>query len=1123
MNKLLSMILVAVLCFSVFVPIRKTHAIDKIDEQIIKMGLNKTEKLPIFIELSGNTVVDDLTFNCQKTFNSTEIMRPGNILTRTALTRLKFTQAKSVDIVKNVVPSIYIGMKYKYAFNGFYAELPINEIIKVADLSFVKSVFYLKPMQVDRTRSRVILGCEKSWNNLRDLQGLPVNGSGMLVGVTDSGMDYTHNDFGNQSKPTGLKVAISRDLAYKDNDCQEENNQRNVGHGTACSGIIVADGPFNKATNVWERGLAYKAKLAAFKIGMKSDSPYPLSPEGIVASWDYNVSDKVQVSNNSYGAQGGASPMERIQNRCVLAGTCVVASQGNDGSPGPGLEIPCGNTSSADNVIGVASLDDTDVARFDITGADIGIKGSNLAFFGNNARTFSQKSVTLQVIDCGWGRKSDFEGLNLKDKVALIQRGPSADLKAQFGESILFKDKCLNAAAAGAKAMMLYNYTDGIIRASYYDGQKENPMSFNFVPSLEMYDYKMGIAIRDALHSGHDWTLGTPDKDQNPIRVTFNVTIKGNLASYTSAGPNYRGYLKPDVAAPGEQIHTSMASYMANDKKDQYWETFNGTSAAGPMVAGCATLVRQYRSTWDSLEVKRALMNTAEPVKRFSDDYYIPMIYQGMGRVNAYVAATSPILINPPSALIIANSGRFNITDIPQELYTDEGRSALDKDVLASNMPVKITNYSDKPMRLNLSYEVNSARPDQFAVNLTTTEIVVPAATKKGLGVGWFGVSVEMPPGEVKGQLNDIYIWATDKKTNQRWHIGVCIYNNNPAVQGAVNKYIGSLEYDKTKFSPNGDGVDDEIKISYEVTNGSIMVSLYENFLNNLQFWVIDQNYERWVLIKNRPFLEIGPDSFTWDGKDTQGNYVLPDGDWSIAVSTQATFVSNNQVVYLEDGYEIPNSAFAVESSTIPSLPTLQAYILPLEPGVGKPLDVGIYIHNAKNVKSMQFKINMPGSGDIVQYMGYEKGDFMLKDEPMTLFTLDFEKDKDLFDVNIQRPLDGVSGDGWLLHLKFLAKDVNYFDIQFSNLNISMVDDSMKEVKAKGFYKNSEVSIYKDAFEIADINRDGKVNDDDLKLMIASMNSKDGDTNYNWRCDLNYDKIINMEDLAIFSKYYSKH
>jgi hypothetical protein len=351
----------------------------------------------------------------------------------------------------------------------------------------------------------------------------------------------------------------------------------------------------------------------------------------------------------------------------------------------------------------------------------------------------------------------------------------------------------------------------------------------------------------------------------------------------------------------------------------------------------------------------------------------------------------------------------------------------------------------------------------------------------------------------------------------------VSIYNNDPTVQGAIHKYIASLEYDKEKFSPNGDGVDDELKISYEVTNGSIIVSLYETFLNNLQFWVIDQNGEKWVQIKNRPFLEMGPDSFSWDGKDAQGNYVLPDGDWSIAVSTQATFVNNGQPVYVEDSYYIPNSSFMIENSTVPSLPVLQAFVLPMEPGVGKSMDVGLYINNAKNIKSMQFKLYMPGAGDIVQYMGYEKGEFMLKDEPLTLFSTDYEKDKDMFDINIQRPLDGVSGEGWVLHLKFLAKDVNYFDIQFKDLNISMIDDSMKEVKTKGFYKNSEISVYKNAYELGDINKDGKVNDEDMKLMIDSMNSKDGDSNYNWRCDLNYDKVVNVDDFAIFSKYYSKH
>lgn len=1122
MKKTLSLAIIALMIWTIMLPINNSSAMEKIDKQLIKLGLSGTEKVPVIIEFEGNTVIDDLTFSSGQVFPAFEMMRSDNVLTKVSVRKLNVFQSRNICSIKSLSPEIFVGTSFQYTFNGCYAEIPANTIEKIANFRSVKSIQYCFPQYPDRTRSRVFLGCEKTWSSVKDPFGNAVDGSGMIAGITDSGFDYTHQDFGGQSTPRGPKVLVSKDLAYNDNDCQEEDEVG--GHGTSCGGIIFGDGPQNPKTKVWEKGLAPKAKVVALKIGMNKTSPRSLSSDGIMASWEENVKNKVQVSNNSYGAPGGGSYTESAENKAVLAGVCVVASQGNNGSPGPGLEIPCGSTSSPANVIAVASLNDNEAPRVEVISSPSGkLKNYTLmAFFGNNGRRM-QSSGPYDVVDCGWGRPADFEGISVKGKIALIQRGPSADLTSEYGPSLLFKDKCINAANAGAKAMILYNYTSDLIRAAYYDTQKEDPTKFNFVPSIELFDYTQGEAIREALHDGHDWKLGTPDKDQNKVSIRINVSLVDNLASYTSAGPNYRGFLKPDVGAPGEDIHTAMSTTEAKGKKNAYTDSFGGTSAAGPMVAGCALLIRQAVPKWSPFEVKRALMNTAEPLRRYSGDYYLPMIYQGQGRVNAYNAINTPILFNPPSALILADSGQMNITDTPSELFSDDERSQLPLNVQQSRMPVKVTNYSAKPVNINLSFEVNSAYPDQFGISITNSELTIPPVQKTGApGVAWFGVTVNMPPDKVKGFLNDIYIWATDKSTNRRWHIGICVYNNKPTIQGAVHTYAGYVNIEKTEITPNGDGDNDLLKVNYEVTNGSIFIAYYSNFLSNLQFWVVDQNYERWVMIRREPYLELGPHSFTWDGKDIDGNYVLPDGEWSMVVTCDAQIVSNRQLVTLTDSYEVKDTTFTVSQSTVPSLPVLSAYVTPMEPGVGQEFQVGVFIRNARGVKSAQFKIKMPGSSDVAQYMGYEKGDFIIKDEPMTLFSTEYDKEKDQFTVDIQRPLDGVTGEGWLLNLKFLAKDVNYFDIQFSDLNISMVDDSMKEVKTKAFYKNSEIAIFKDSYELADVNRDSKVNDDDLKVMMNSLGSTDGEANYNWRCDLNYDKAIDMDDLSIFSKYYKK-
>ena len=497
------------------------------------------------------------------------------------------------------------------------------------------------------------------------------------------------------------------------------------------------------------------------------------------------------------------------------------------------------------------------------------------------------------------------------------------------------------------------------------------------------------------------------------------------------------------------------------------------------------------------------------------------MIMQGMGRVNAYNAVTTNLLIQPASTLVVTSSDRTNMTDPAPEL-SEEGKEDIPAEVLQSRIPVKVANYSDKPSTVGLSFEINSAHPDQISVNMTATELRVPAMDKKGNpGVAWLGVDVKYPQ-DIKGRLNDIYIWFTDVKQNKKWHIGVCLYNQDPSTQGLNDGMVSEVEIVNKNISPNGDGENEYLEVNYELNNGNCQYFTYDNYMMELQFWAVDQNQERWVLINEEPFLEIGPHSFKWDGKDEEGKYVLPDGDWSIQTYAPGLYPKGDNLEWVWYVGDAKNSEFTVEKSPVPSLPTISAHVLPLEPGVGQVFEVGIYLSNATNIKSVQFKMNLPGSSSVVQYMGYEKADFLTKDEPLALFTVDYDRDKEIADISIQRPLDGVSGSGWILKLKFMAKESNFFDIQFSNLIMSMTDDTGKETKSKGFYKNDEVTILEHKYDPADFNRDDKVNDADLKIIMNSMGSQDTDSNYNWRCDLNFDDYVNFKDLAIFSKSYSK-
>ena len=89
-------------------------------------------------------------------------------------------------------------------------------------------------------------------------------------------------------------------------------------------------------------------------------------------------------------------------------------------------------------------------------------------------------------------------------------------------------------------------------------------------------------------------------------------TLPGVVASFSSAGPTpFDQRLKPDVAAPGINILSSVPDSSSNEPND--WAVFDGTSMSTPAVAGAAALLLQAHPDWTPADVKESLMATAHP------------------------------------------------------------------------------------------------------------------------------------------------------------------------------------------------------------------------------------------------------------------------------------------------------------------------------------------------------------------------------------------------------------------------------------------------------------------------------------------------------------------------------
>ncbi|MGD8626699.1 MAG: S8 family serine peptidase, partial [Anaerolineae bacterium] len=154
--------------------------------------------------------------------------------------------------------------------------------------------------------------------------------------------------------------------------------------------------------------------------------------------------------------------------------------------------------------------------------------------------------------------------------------------------------------------------------------------------------------------STYTWYDAWPsDFPINPTRDDLTSDDRDELAAFSSRGPTDDGRFKPDVVAPGTNI-LSVRSQFATGSGwglyNTYYMYMGGTSMATPLVAGAATLVREYyvegqAHTPSAALIKATMINSAADIAGYGNPsreagLAIPNNHEGWGRVNVGASTT---------------------------------------------------------------------------------------------------------------------------------------------------------------------------------------------------------------------------------------------------------------------------------------------------------------------------------------------------------------------------------------------------------------------------------------------------------------------------------------------------
>ena len=424
------------------------------------------------------------------------------------------------------------------------------------------------------------------------------DGTGIKIAVIDTGVDFNHPDllgWGKDGKVIGGYNFV------QENQLPMDSN----GHGTKVAGIIAADG------NVV--GVAPKAKILAYKV---SEDGEGVSSELISGAIEKAIEDEADIINISLGVNRTNSKIDNAVNYALEKGIFVVTAAGNDGpelktigSPGRNFEsLTVGATynNMTSSLIATLEIDEIQYTVIPMVGS-----------------SKTNEPITGKIIFGGYGKNSDLENLDVKDAILIVERGSNVK-----DELLFFSIKEMNAAKAGAKALIVYNNEPGIFLGELIH-EFSGPEYIPQIPVVSI-DREEGLEIIEKIEN----------ESSGIMQLFYNPDF---IAHFSSRGPVSPFYIKPDMVAPGAYINTT-----------QIGSTYNftsGTSFAAPHVSGAAALLLQKNPNLENHELKSLLVTTVKPVSNaYGKEFSIHE--SGSGRLDIANAHNAKLIISPTNFVI---------------------------------------------------------------------------------------------------------------------------------------------------------------------------------------------------------------------------------------------------------------------------------------------------------------------------------------------------------------------------------------------------------------------------------------------------------------------------------------
>lgn len=535
------------------------------------------------------------------------------------------------------------------------ALVTIEDIEKLTQLPYVTSVmgpeFDALHNDVSRAQSGASLLQDGVFNNTA------YNGTGVLVGIYDSGIDWKHPDFrkaddqtksrivsiwdqtltaqAGETAPVGFATGVEYTKAQIEDELDgtptgfvRENDTN--GHGTHVSGTAAGNG--SAFTDKRHKGFSSDADIVFVKGGNGS---FPTTNTINALTYFKNVAtalNKPIVVNMSIGGQSsahdGTSSHEVAVNSFTTsgAGRVVVISAGNDYGANlhRKVDIAAGaaqtynftvasNTSAASVFSFIMYANDNTPVTAKLTTPDGQQYTQNIST--NTAHTILGGGLTATMYNY-WSND------NNKRYVQLVITRTSGTTNVQGNYSL--------------------------------------EITNNGTQQITAHGWLYSQGVQTTLQNGdNEYIVGSPGNASNAITVASymgrpswystgaysTTTPQESISSFSSQGPRVDGVQKPDIAGSGQNVISSRSSNSAPAATDiisgtNYYVKNQGTSMSSPGVAGAVGLLLQANPSLTAAQVKARLTANA---RMDGATGVVPNMRWGYGKLDIYKAVTDEI------------------------------------------------------------------------------------------------------------------------------------------------------------------------------------------------------------------------------------------------------------------------------------------------------------------------------------------------------------------------------------------------------------------------------------------------------------------------------------------------